>query len=457
MSHQTNGRTQQIIGGAVLSIRATTINSTLALALVVSVGLSPTASATPRDKPGTVKSSSVTGNAISPPYSPQPGILFNDPTGSVAEQYSIKTHINRSIAATLTGATIRISTYTFGFDDTVNELIAAKARGVNVQVLIDSHTTTSQTTRLTNSLGTDRSKGSFVRRCSQGCMSSNPSVMHAKMYLFSMAGSSNLVSMVSSANLSSSSAANSWNNINTVVGNPTLYNSLAKYFDDMLRDVDDLDYFRTTTSGIHKLYFYPRAAVTGVNTVTMLDVLNHVKCTGSSSGFGYQGRTIIRVAMFQWAGSRLDLANKVRQLRDQGCVVQVITNVPLAGPGIMQALLQQSSRYGIMPVYDALYDNDKNGVADLYVHHKVLTINGNWYGNTRSKLVYTGSQNFTDNSTRNNNEIIYRIADVASYSSYAANIINLRTNHAKRIYTVPAQKLTAADTTQLVSDEVVEK
>ena len=383
-------------------------------------------------------------------YSPQPGLTFNDPTGSLAAKYAMKNHINASIAATPPGATIRIATYSFAFDDTVDRLIAARDRGVKVQVLIDNHLTTSQTSRLTASLGSDVTKGSFVRRCRQGCMSSNPSVMHAKIYLFSTAGLSRLVSMVSSANLSSSSQSLSWNNLSTVVNNATIYTSLAKYFDDMVPDKDNLNYYRTTTSGMHKLHYYPRAAVAGVNTVTQLDALGRVSCTGASTGYGYRGRTVIRVAMFVWAGSRLDIAEKLWQLRERGCVVQIITNVPLAGPGIMKALLKRSSRYGVMPVYDALHDKDKNGVAYLFVHHKALTINGTWSGNTRSKLVYTGSQNFTVNSTRNNNEIVHRLADTVSYNAYATNIKNIRSNHSRRIYTVPAQTLSASSIDKLV-------
>ncbi|HEX8508740.1 MAG TPA: phospholipase D-like domain-containing protein, partial [Propionibacteriaceae bacterium] len=350
---------------------------------------------------------------------------MNKPTGSVAEVNAIRSHINASIDATPTGATIRIATYSFGFDDTTDKLIAAQKRGVKVRVLIDNHVTTSQTARLTVALGEDRTKSNFVRRCQQGCMSSKPSVMHAKIYLFSAAGSSRLVSMVSSANLTSSSSA-SWNNINTLVGNSTVYDSLARYFDDMLKDVDNPTYYRKTTSGTHELYYYPRAAVSGTNTITILDALNRVKCSGAKTGYGYRGRTIIRIAMFQWAASRIDLAEKVLQLREQGCIVEVITNGPLAGSGVIKTLLKKSAKYGVMPVYDALFDKDKNGVADLYVHHKVVTINGNWNGNPSSTLVYAGSQNFTVNSTRQNNEMIHRLSDRATYDAYARNIGSIR-------------------------------
>ena len=374
----------------------------------------------------------------------------------MAEKNAIRTHINASIDASPAGATIRIATYSFDYVDTTDKLIAAHGRGVKVQVLVDNHFTSTQLTRLVTTFGKDMTQSSFVRRCEQGCMSSKPSVMHAKIYLFSSAGSARLVSMVGSANLTSSSSASSWNNINTVVGNSTVYASLGKYFTDMLRDVDDPTYYRTTTSGTHMLYYYPRAAVTGTQTITILDVLNRVTCTGASTGYGTGGRTIIRIAMFQWAASRIDVAEKVIALREKGCVVQVITNGPLAGPGVLGELLQKSAKYGVMPVYDALYDKDSNGIADLYVHHKVITVNGNWNGNSRTKLVYTGSQNFTVNSTRQNNELIYRLSDLASYNAYTQNIIDVRTNHSRRLYTAPTQTLSAAAMDELVSDDLSE-
>jgi len=437
--------------------RAAAIATTLgSLVLISATGLTSLAVAAPNapssDSSGTSASASIVKNAVTNPvYSPQPGVMFNDPTGIPAEQYSMRTHINRSIAATPAGGTIRIATYTLNFGDSVNALIAARNRGVKVQVLVDDHVTTPQTAQLTTALGKNTSAGSFVKRCSRGCMGGSVGMMHAKLYLFSSAGSSKLVTMVGSANLAYSSQAYSWNNLQTVVGDKTMYDSSTKYFTDMVKDQANLNYYRTTTSGSQKAYFFPKSS--SKNSV-MLDALNQVTCKGASAGYGYQGRTVIRVAMYHWTSSRLDVATKLRALHDQGCVVQVIVNSPIVSSDVMKALLKKSSKYGVMPVYNALYDRDRDGVAEQYLHHKVLTINGKWNGNSRTKVVFNGSQNFTDNSTLKNNEILYRVSGAATYNAYAANLTNIRDNHARKATNVAsASVLSEADIRKLASED----
>ena len=42
--------------------------------------------------------------------------------------------------------------------------------------------------------------------------------------------------------------------------NPEIYNSLSKYFTDMLPDQKDLNYYRATTSGKYTVYYYPQGS-----------------------------------------------------------------------------------------------------------------------------------------------------------------------------------------------------
>ena len=83
--------------------------------------------------------------------------------------------------------------------------------------------------------------------------------MHSKFYLFSPGRATpDYVSMVGSANPYKGNIYNSWNDSHTIVGNKTIYDSLNKYFNDMLKDKTNLNYYRTATSGKYKLYFFPR-------------------------------------------------------------------------------------------------------------------------------------------------------------------------------------------------------
>ncbi len=389
-----------------------------------------------------VSTASTTVAAPAPPYSPSNNVTFNLPTGTKAQQYAIVTQIDRAIAGSPKGATIRIAHYSFNIKSTADLLIAAHQRGVNVQMIIDRHELTSETKRLATELGRDEHKPSFVTTCKRSCMSSRPSVMHAKFYLFSSVGSARLVSMISSANLSKTNAETSWNNNHTIVGDAKIYASLNQYFVDMLADHNTPNYFRTTSSGVYKIYLYPRAA--GVNTLALLDVLRHVRCTGTAKGYGSGGRTVVRVAMYSWSYPRRDIAVKLWSLHNAGCRVDVIYNSARTNRNVTKALLKRSTKYGTMKVYDAWKDRNHNGLPERYMHHKALIINGIWFAKNNVKVTYTGSQNFTANATLDNNDIIFRILDTATYDAYSKNFSYIRDHSTQRVVSVPKAASAAA-------------
>lgn len=371
-------------------------------------------------------------------YSPGVSTVFNDPKGDRVEQLAIIRHINRSIDATPPGATIRIAQYAFDIPSSERKLLAAHKRGVSVQMLIDYHkawgampwqdrVTTKQTKQLIEALGTNKKNKSFVTMCKAACMSSRRSAMHAKFYLFSTVGSSHWVSMVSSANLTNTNSKLSWNNIHTIVGDTKIYVSLTQYFADMIKDKDDPNYYRTTTSGRYKLYFYPHQEKPGTRSVALLDVLDHVACDGAAKGYGTtDGHTLIRLAMYSWDTARLDIANQLWRLHNQGCKVQIILNTGRTSNPVRQTLLKRSMKYDKLAVYDAWLDYNGDGRANLYMHHKTLMINGVWFGRPNTKVTYTGSQNFVGNATRDNNELVLRILDDNIYDQYAQNFEHIR-------------------------------
>lgn len=407
-------------------MRRTTRLITLALSGLLAVTLVP---AGPAPQPAEARS---TG-----PYTVQPGLTFNDPTGSLAKHRRIINKVEAAIDHAPKGSRIRMAQYLFDLDSTADALVKAHARGVDVQLIIDDSPTSPQTQRMRKTLGTNKKAKSYVARCYNSCMSSSTSVMHAKFFLFSQSGASKTISMVSSANPYTGNTSVSWNNLHTMVGDKKLYASLDQYFTDMLLDRDQPDYYRTTTSGNTKLYFFPRLAVKGTADVPMLDVLNHVRCTGMSRGYGTESRTVVRIEQWGWSAARLDIARRVWALHDQGCKVSVIINKFNISPKVLQVLLRWSSRSGQMTVYDAGIDQNKNGRRDKYMHHKALMINGKWFGQSR-KVVYTGSANFTGTALLANNELIMRVIDDKTYDAYLKNFNYIRNNWTRRITWAPA-------------------
>ena len=97
------------------------------------------------------------------------------------------------------GSIIRFVAYSFSYQPMADALIAAHNRGVQVRLLIDSHTTNysrqgpiPSIEGAAEALGTDRSKGSYLRTCKYSCMSNSTSYIHSKLYLFSRAGAQSM-------------------------------------------------------------------------------------------------------------------------------------------------------------------------------------------------------------------------------------------------------------------------
>ncbi|WP_375423834.1 phosphatidylserine/phosphatidylglycerophosphate/cardiolipin synthase family protein [uncultured Friedmanniella sp.] len=396
------------------------------VALAVPLPLAPTAVA-----------AKVVPQATTPTFSIKPGLTFNNPTGNKAARLRIVTQVEKAIDHAPKGSTIRIANYLFDLRDPATKLIKAYRRGVHVQLLIDDNPMSKQTIRVRKELGTNKKKLSYVTRCSHGCMSSQPGVMHAKFYLFSQSGVTKNVAMISSANLYHGNSGISWNNQHTIVGDMVIYNALNTYFQQMIRDKDQPNYFRSVKSGNTTLWFYPQVATAGSSKVVPLAALRAVSCKGAAKGYGDKdGRTVVRVEQWGWSVKRLDIAKQLVKLQGQGCNVQVILNNFKTGTSIRRALLQ-STKHGKVKVYNAGIDTNGNGKHDKYMHHKAILINGVWAGNKKSKVVYTGSANFTGLATATNNELIMRVKSVSVYNAYAVNFTYIRDKWTHRDRTMP--------------------
>jgi phosphatidylserine/phosphatidylglycerophosphate/cardiolipin synthase-like enzyme len=370
------------------------------------------------------------GVVVVPPaqaaYAPTPGAAFNDPTGSRSQQTLLMDKIMEAVDNVPAGSIIRFVAYSFDHQDMADALIAAKRRGVQVRLLIDSHTETAQIRQLRSELGTGTSDGTYLRTCKYSCMASQPSFIHSKLYLFSRTGSAKHVSMVSSANPAETGMSRSWNNTYTLVGNKTIYDANVDNFNDMLPDRTNTDYYHTLESGAYKEYFFPRAGSTKKSD-TLYNILNDVTCSDSSGR-----KTVVKLTTYFWTDRRLYLAQKLTALRKQGCSVEVIYpdgsgNQDTIYPQVTTELLN-----GNIPTYNT------RPVNGLYVHNKVLLIDGVYQGAANQKIVYTTSQNLTWTSLRESNEVMLRIPIASVYQAYLNNFADIK-GHAVRVTSAAAR------------------
>jgi phosphatidylserine/phosphatidylglycerophosphate/cardiolipin synthase-like enzyme len=367
-------------------------------------------------------------------WAPSDYMTFNNPKGKKASRYKIISDFNKAIKSVPAGGQIRMAMYLFDIRSVADNLIAADKRGVSVQIVIDGEESNKHIRKVKRALGKNKKSRSFVATCDHSCMSKAASVIHAKYYLFSVAGQRKYVSMISSANPYTGNTSLSWNNNHVIVADKVIYDSLNRYFLDMIKDKSNRKYHRTTTSGKYKIFLYPQTPKKP-NDIVWMNALNQVTC---KTGRGYgttKGQTLIRVANWGWSSPRIDVARRLVQLQAQGCNVQVMVNRGRITKPVLKTLLTKTKR-GQMAVYDAWYDGDGDGFARLYVHHKMMTINGRMSGKD-VKITWTGSQNFTGPGTLTNTDLVLRIIDPKVTAAYEKNFAYIRGKATKRMKKVP--------------------
>jgi phosphatidylserine/phosphatidylglycerophosphate/cardiolipin synthase-like enzyme len=341
------------------------------------------------------------------------GAVFNNPTVA-AQQYAIVDHLRGLIQNAASGSTIRIAMYHFTLTRMSNDLIAAHERGVNVRLVLDSQSRDYPAVRdLVAKLGTDRTKRSWVAICTTGraCIGNlNTPIMHNKFFLFSNTSGATNVLVQSSANLTNSNAERYWNNAVTLVGNTAVYNAYVNYFNDLAAQVKNNNYYRTTSSGNAKAYFFPRAG-TNSSTDTIYNMLDeNVTCEGNTTVGTESGRTIIRIGM--WYFSRNGIAQKLRELANQKCWVDVVYTTMDAD---VRSILSGHSRIKLYQIS-----------GDYIVHSKYMLIEGTYAGQRNSKWVVTGSHNYTNAALRENDEAMLRIQSATIHDQYRSNFWALR-------------------------------
>jgi phosphatidylserine/phosphatidylglycerophosphate/cardiolipin synthase-like enzyme len=369
------------------------------------------------------------GLVLAPPaqaaYMPTAGATFNDPTSTTrSRQTVLMDQIIAAVNNVPAGSVIRVVAYSFDYQPMADALLAAKKRGAQVRLLIDSHAETDQIRQLRSKFGTGTSDGTYLRTCKFSCMASTDSFIHSKLYLFSRTGGATHVSMNSSANPAETGVSRSWNNTYTTVGDKTLYDANVDNFKDMLPDKTNTNYYHTVESPPYKEYFFPRAGSTK-SSDTLYNILNDVSCPST-----------IKLTTYFWTNLRLYLAEKLADLKKKGCSVEVIYPDGSGDQNTIESKVTAALLNGKVPTYNTRPFNGR------YVHNKVILINGTYQGAPNQKIVYATSQNLTMTSLRESNEVMLRIPIASVYDAYLGNFLDIRA-HAERVTSTTAAKTTA--------------
>src|SRR4051812_10953519 len=169
-----------------------------------------------------------------PKWKPGEGAWFNTPRHG-AKQWVLHSHIVAAINHARKDSYIRIALFSFDRKYVASRLIAAKKRGVHVQVLLNDHQVTPAQRMLHRALGTKRTRKSFAYECSHGCRSGGEN-LHTKFYLFSHTGGARNTVMTGSVNLTGNSAMNQYNDLWVLNDAPRLTHTFGVLWAQMKKD-----------------------------------------------------------------------------------------------------------------------------------------------------------------------------------------------------------------------------
>ncbi len=318
------------------------------------------------------------GTAAKGRYSPPLGAIFANPLNGHGRD--ILSQVYQSIQGSPKGSEIRLVVWNFDDPAITNALIAAKDRGVQVQVVVAESVANRNFFRLRDYLGRNPEDKSFAIRCHNSCRS-NRFVMHAKIFLFSHVGKRRNISMFGSTNLTKAAGNRQWND-QTTTTNEGLYDFFVQTFKEYAADTPVATGKDIFENDRYRVVLFP---VPDFNPIA--DALEKVGCYSS------RGRTVVRIAIAGWFDEfGIRIAQQVRRMWDNGCDVRIVTT--LAGRKINRILKRTYGR-GRVPIRQVTIDNDKDGVPERYLHMKSIAIDGKYDDVPGSHMLFTGSPNWS--------------------------------------------------------------
>jgi len=389
-------------------------------------------------------------------FTPAQGVRFNNPTADRAAQDRTMVYVRQSIDAAPKNSIIRIAAYSFDRRDIADALVrACTRRHVTVQIVLNDNWISGSTKRLRRLMGTNlkphwqdachpREKPtkpnstktpypdpSFVKICVAACrMGGEYGNQHMKFYLFSQSGLASNVVMFGSTNLTYFAARVHWNDLFTVSGKPQMFKDYSKIFAQLVADKRVEHPYWKVTHGDLVSEFGAKRNATGSRDPIM-QRLAQVGCT-AKAGYGVGGRTVIRISMYGWRGSRGEyLARRVADLSRQGCRISALVS-GASGPVL------KSLRAGGVALRSASLDTDEDPETgfeetgwEYFTHEKWMSLNGTWAGKG-TRTVWTGSENWSRVSFLND-ELTVMIPRPRIHDAYVAHFNYIWTYQSKPI------------------------
>ena len=328
-------------------------------------------------------------------FTPVAGPVFGDPT---AASNQILTRLMDNIKHTPRNGTIRIVGYSFSLGRVADALLAAKKRGVHLQIVLDGHSRAwSPSKRLDAALGSDPTRRDYLV-LTKGSARGTRGVTHQKSWQFSKVGQTPYVTMVGSTNLTGYGTEVQYSDMFTYTNRKDVYDAFASVQSRQKFDIALADPYvtRTWTNGFGYFFPYPTATAETDPVVARINALPS------------DANTNIRVAQFAWYDTRgIWIANALAAKKAAGATVTAVVGESV-GPGVKGIL----TRAGI-PLYPGVFTNKKR------IHSKLMLASYIDATGPHARI-WTGSDNWTNQSFRNEDTAVEVGDDLASYQQYVA-------------------------------------
>ena len=129
----------------------------------------------------------------------------------------------------------------------------------------------------------------------------------------------------------------------------------------------------------------------------------------------------IRIAMSDWSDSRPAIIDKLIALRNQGATIEVFAK-DAAGTQTKNRLRQLATLGATVRIFNL----EQGADAKFNIHAKMMLIEGVYKGQANSKVIITGSHNYTDGALKTNNEVLVTLVNSGLFSQYAAYFNELK-------------------------------
>lgn len=343
-----------------------------------------------------------------------PEALFTEPL-KTANRESSPVIMNRLISlinASVKDSDIHISIFGCDYPAMTTALRQAANRGVNVHLMVDMSVedTKKENLKVVNELK-DNSRIDLVIITND---IRDIAINHNKFALFSQvstsSGDQKHVVFQTSHNFTVADSRKLQDAV--TLQDDNLYKAFKQYWEDMqIRAARGMAFFeyreyRDEMKGMYA-FFLPKRKNNqfyGDDTITEIldDIVDPTTCT-------------IRIGMSGWADTRLNIVEKLEDLLDQGAKVEIITKV-----GIGSAIVSKLADLKNKGAYVQIFDQSK-----INIHSKYMLIDATWKGK-HHRLVVNGSQNFTGNALRYNNEVTMVLQMPTIYEAYLDNFLKIK-------------------------------